>query len=104
MNRTSRPSARTNGLPAKMGPPATRATPRPRKALRHPNRGRKPPPIGPSKVKGAGGGHHGGHRRNKPPAQAKNGSPTLDLVELKDMRSEERRVGKEGRSRWSPYH
>ncbi len=31
------------------------------------------------------GGHHGGHRRNKPPAQAKNGSPTLDLVELKDM-------------------
>src|SRR5450755_4707871 len=32
-----------------------------------------------------GDGHHGGHRRNKPPAQAKNGSPTLDLVELKDM-------------------
>ncbi len=31
-----------------------------------------------------GGGHHP-HRRNKPPAQAKNGSPTLDLVELKDM-------------------
>ena len=30
------------------------------------------------------GGHHP-HRRNKPPAQAKNGSPTLDLVELKDM-------------------
>ena len=53
MNRTSRPSARTNGLPAKMGPPATRATPRPRKALRHPNRGRKPPLIGPSKVKEA---------------------------------------------------
>ena len=23
---------------------------------------------------------------------------------LKDMRSEERRVGKECRSRWSPYH
>src|ERR1039457_4530566 len=35
---------------------------------------------------GQGGGHqHGGHRRNKPPAQTKNGSPTLDLVELKDM-------------------
>jgi transcription termination factor Rho len=35
------------------------------------------PPAGPQL--------HGGHRRNKPPAQAKNGSPTLDLVELKDM-------------------
>src|ERR1700733_6196262 len=33
----------------------------------------------------ATGQMHGGHRRNKPPAQAKNGSPTLDLVELKDM-------------------
>ena len=27
----------------------------------------------------------------------------LDLVE-RDLRSEERRVGKECRSRWSPYH
>src|SRR5260221_10879670 len=26
------------------------------------------------------------------------------LTELKDHRSEERRVGKECRSRWSPYH
>ena len=25
-------------------------------------------------------------------------------VDVKDMRSEERRVGKECRSRWSPYH
>ena len=27
-----------------------------------------------------------------------------DLIEDKDVRSEERRVGKECRSRWSPYH
>ena len=27
-----------------------------------------------------------------------------DLVEIYDIRSEERRVGKECRSRWSPYH
>src|SRR3989454_2272399 len=31
-------------------------------------------------------------------------SRTLPLVELKALRSEERRVGKECRSRWSPYH
>src|SRR3712207_9496396 len=30
------------------------------------------------------------------------GSPVLNST--KDRRSEERRVGKEGRSRWSPYH
>src|SRR2546426_6002705 len=32
--------------------------------------------------------------------------PSLDTLELYRMagRSEERRVGKEGRSRWSPYH
>src|SRR3712207_6885322 len=28
----------------------------------------------------------------------------LDLGDLGDLRSEERRVGKECRSRWSPYH
>ena len=28
---------------------------------------------------------------------------TLELIQ-KDIRSEERRVGKECRSRWSPYH
>ena len=27
-----------------------------------------------------------------------------DLLEIRPMRSEERRVGKECRSRWSPYH
>ena len=30
--------------------------------------------------------------------------PDLDAVVLTDDRSEERRVGKECRSRWSPYH
>src|ERR1039457_4343244 len=93
MNRTSRPSARTNGLPAhpperpprEKGPPRDQSTaapqegpppsePRPQAAADRPEQGQ-----------GGGGGHHGGHRRNKPPAQAKNGSPTLDLVELKDM-------------------
>ena len=28
----------------------------------------------------------------------------LTPIELREMRSEERRVGKECRSRWSPYH
>ena len=30
--------------------------------------------------------------------------PTIDPVEAAGGRSEERRVGKECRSRWSPYH
>src|SRR5258706_8934336 len=29
---------------------------------------------------------------------------TADIAPVADARSEERRVGKEGRSRWSPYH
>ena len=29
---------------------------------------------------------------------------TLDPIRVSNMRSEERRVGKECRSRWSPYH
>src|SRR2546421_9819158 len=33
---------------------------------------------------------------------ARGDAPTLDPAQLE--RSEERRVGKEGRSRWSPYH
>ena len=32
------------------------------------------------------------------------GSVTLNLYERGEKRSEERRVGKECRSRWSPYH
>ena len=33
------------------------------------------------------------------------GEPTeIDIEEIKQIRSEERRVGKECRSRWSPYH
>src|SRR2546430_17125483 len=31
-------------------------------------------------------------------------SAGTDLLEMAETRSEERRVGKEGRSRWSPYH
>src|SRR3712207_8992232 len=33
-----------------------------------------------------------------------NGAPFVDEINLVDARSEERRVGKECRSRWSPYH
>src|SRR2546427_9214534 len=29
---------------------------------------------------------------------------TLTMIQLRQLRSEERRVGKECRSRWSPYH
>ncbi|HXM40098.1 MAG TPA: Rho termination factor N-terminal domain-containing protein, partial [Bryobacteraceae bacterium] len=48
--------------------------------------GQEPRPQTTAEQQAPSGGHqHGGHRRNKPPAQAKNGSPTLDLVELKDM-------------------
>ena len=32
------------------------------------------------------------------------GIDSLNAVELIQLRSEERRVGKECRSRWSPYH
>ena len=32
------------------------------------------------------------------------GLPSADLIVLATPRSEERRVGKECRSRWSPYH
>src|SRR5258708_32252607 len=32
------------------------------------------------------------------------GSPPSARIDLQDARSEERRVGKECRSRWSPYH
>ena len=31
-------------------------------------------------------------------------SPVTGTIELVEIRSEERRVGKECRSRWSPYH
>ena len=31
-------------------------------------------------------------------------APTMGIVEINGIRSEERRVGKECRSRWSPYH
>ena len=31
-------------------------------------------------------------------------NPCYDITEIDGLRSEERRVGKECRSRWSPYH
>jgi transcription termination factor Rho len=63
----------TNAAPHPAGDGAPASEPRPTAAAERPDQA-------------PGAGHqHGGHRRNKPPAQAKNGSPTLDLVELKDM-------------------
>jgi len=47
-----------------------------------------------AKSGGKGGGKGG----------SKSGEGETDEPSLKDMRSEERRVGKECRSRWSPYH
>src|SRR5256885_15601345 len=35
---------------------------------------------------------------------AKSSSPGADFIQHAALRSEERRVGKECRSRWSPYH
>src|SRR5580658_324480 len=68
---TSGPARDQNNTPPQDGAPAPEA---------------RPPAPAERPEQAPGGGHqHGGHRRNKPPAQAKNGSPTLDLVELKDM-------------------
>src|SRR5580698_9605895 len=67
---TSGPARDQDNTASQDGAPATEARPQPGAERTEP---------------APAGGHHGGHRRNKPPAQAKNGSPTLDLVELKDM-------------------
>ena len=40
----------------------------------------------------------------KIPAYKLNGALRFNLQEINEFRSEERRVGKECRSRWSPYH
>src|SRR6266481_8971054 len=52
------------------------------------------------------GGHRGGinERWFSSTTKASNGSATLEDEGLSYVRSEERRVGKECRSRWSPYH
>ena len=39
-----------------------------------------------------------------PSKTAKTGTHIHDAIDSKRIRSEERRVGKECRSRWSPYH
>src|SRR5256884_3830018 len=45
------------------------------------------------------------HLQRKRPASRRRRSECLCLVQdLQNLRSEERRVGKECRSRWSPYH
>ena len=38
------------------------------------------------------------------PMLATGGSADMAITKMKELRSEERRVGKECRSRWSPYH
>src|SRR5256885_14318758 len=43
-------------------------------------------------------------QRGDPQAVEKGGIAILTMNICNPMRSEERRVGKEGRSRWSPYH
>src|SRR5438309_8315650 len=46
-----------------------------------------------------------GERRRAPTASISKESPEITgVVEMVIRRSEERRVGKECRSRWSPYH
>ena len=46
--------------------------------------------------------------RGGAPSKRRPGKPDSELVSIPyfhlDLRSEERRVGKECRSRWSPYH
>ena len=42
--------------------------------------------------------------RNKLDNKAKSDNKNLDFMPFISSRSEERRVGKECRSRWSPYH
>src|SRR5215475_14976583 len=49
--------------------------------------------------------HHGLAERSEDRARDRvRGNPDCDGVEARGRRSEERRVGKECRSRWSPYH
>src|SRR5260370_24100644 len=63
-------------------------------------------------VEGAVPGHRNGYvvilKAKKPPRERRGfaGATTLDPLKAakKAARSEERRVGKECRSRWSPYH
>ena len=45
-----------------------------------------------------------GSNISEPDAQVIDASGLVVCAGLVDMRSEERRVGKECRSRWSPYH
>ena len=44
-----------------------------------------------------------GYDQNSPPG-LREAFPDCDIVVLESHRSEERRVGKECRARWSPYH
>src|SRR5260370_35248861 len=48
----------------------------------------------------------GGQILGPPPRVVDNNAAATDTVDMEasGRRSEERRVGKEGRSRWSPYH
>src|SRR3712207_6644852 len=43
-------------------------------------------------------------RRNSVMLPLRNGGSVVDMDSFFPLRSEERRVGKECRSRWSPYH
>ena len=43
-------------------------------------------------------------REVQPDARIILGGPHITLIHAAQLRSEERRVGKECRSRWSPYH
>src|SRR5256885_5680326 len=58
--------------------------------------------------KGAGGGRGSVNPPTAAEAAAKKAQEDADaeqaLLEIRQKRSEERRVGKECRSRWSPYH
>src|SRR2546430_9651196 len=48
--------------------------------------------------------HHGGNHEVRERVVHRCIAPLCDLPRYVDSRSEERRVGKECRSRWSPYH
>src|SRR2546422_9661964 len=59
-----------------------------------------------SRAEGRDGGVHEGRHAGRPApgAGVRGGGPRSEGQELAPARSEERRVGKECRSRWSPYH
>src|SRR3989442_14622111 len=67
-------------------------------------RGAAAPDVVPPPVLSGGADQVDAETRDLCVKSARRAGVQLDDLMLAQLRSEERRVGKEGRSRWSPYH